>query len=360
MVASVAFPAHRDDQGTPGLGHVSITVSGACPSGRPVGLRKLRLAAWYAFHDDCGMAAAVWTGTLSFGLVTIPVKLYPATQPKDVRFHMIDPETGRRVRFRRFVEREDVVPGSPRVTPREEASQEPAASQERSREQPRGRMEEEVAFEDLVRGYEVDEGRFVTLTNQEIEQVRPSRSRSIDLEAFVELEDIDPVFFEKSYYLAPRFGSEKAYLLLLRAMQRAGRAGIGRFVLRTKPHLVAIRPLEDLLGLETLYFADEIRDPKPLASELQGVRITKRESALAEQVIEMLKTDWLPESYADEYRAELLRMIADRSPLVAEESLPSSAAGNVERLMEALKASVEAARRAQAGDSKKARRRRTG
>jgi DNA end-binding protein Ku len=299
------------------------------------------------------MATAVWTGALSFGLVIIPVKLYPATQPKDVRFHLMDRETGRRVHYKRFVERVDPVSDSP-----EPRRGDTADLQGSSGEQRPARIEEEVAYEDLVRGYEVDEGRFVTLTNQEIEQARPTRSRSIDLEAFVELEDIDPIFFEKSYYLAPQFGSEKPYLLLLRAMQRAGRVGIGRFVLRTKPHLVAIRPLDDLLGLETLYFADEVRDPKPLASNLQGVRVTTQESALAEQVVEMLQTEWIPDDYADEYRDELLRMIADRSPSAVEDTPPSPP--NVERLMEALRASVEAAKKSQRGGTKTARGRRTG
>jgi DNA end-binding protein Ku len=285
---------------------------------------------------------SVWTGTLGFGLVSIPVRMYPATQPKDVRFHLIDPESGRRVRYKRVVD----VDEDPRRT--EQTSSSPEPVDERPSPEPMPvRREVEVDFEDLVRGYEVEKGRFVTVRPEEIERVRPARSRSIDIEDFVELERIDPVYFEKSYYLAPQEGSEKPYVLLLRAMQRARRIGIGRFVLRTKPHLVAIRPLEDILGLETLYFADEVRPVTPLAAGLDAVRIGARELDVAEQLIESLKTDWISERYADEYREELMRMISERSPDIDEEETGPTT-GDVERLMEALKASVEAARNASA------------
>jgi DNA end-binding protein Ku len=300
---------------------------------------------------------SVWTGTLSFGLVNIPVRMYPATQPKDVRFHLVDPESGRRVRFKRVV---DVDEESEPTEPRQSGSASETVEQPSSPEARPAHREVEVAFDDLVRGYEVDKGQFVTLRPDEIERARPSRSRSIDIEHFVELESIDPVYFEKSYYLAPQADSEKTYVLLLRAMQRAHRVGIGRFVLRTKPHLVAIRPLDAILGLETLYFADEVRPAAPLAGGLDAVRVGARELDVAEQLIEALRTDWIPERYADEYRAELLRMISERTPAIQEEedeNLPRTS--DVERLMEALKASVEAAKRSPT-TSKSSPRRKTG
>src|SRR6266545_6208022 len=204
------------------------------------------------------MARAVWTGSLSFGLVTIPVRLYPATEPKDVRFHLMD-ATGRRVRYRRFVQGEDPADGWESKGPAAESavgweSEGPAGELERRpttgtgerRHGGRTTAAAEVAYEDLMRGYETEDGRVVLLTQEEVESARPERSRSIEIEDFVALSDIDPVFFEKSYHLAPQRGGERPYLLLLRAMERAGRIGIGRFVLRTKPHLVAIRPEQGL------------------------------------------------------------------------------------------------------------------
>ena len=144
------------------------------------------------------------------------------------------------------------------------------------------------------------------------------------------MDDIDPIFFEKSYFLAPRYGTHaaKPYTLLLRAMQESGRVGIGRFVLRTKPHLVAIRATADVLALETLYFGDEVRNPKEIVSWLQGVEVQPREVAMAEQLISMLETGWDPSIYSDEYREELLRIIAEKTPtevIEEPEEAPSSA-----------------------------------
>jgi DNA end-binding protein Ku len=312
---------------------------------------------------------AVWTGTLSFGLVSIPVRLYPATSPKDVRFHLIDPATGRRVRYKRVVETDAAGEDEPIVPPESPATARRTAEVPNV-ERPAGepvaesapsRREVEVDYNDLVRGYEVDPGRFVTFRPEELEQARPSRSRTIDIEEFVDLEGIDPVYFEKSYYLAPHQSGEKPYILLLRAMKRAGLVGIGRFVLRTKPHLVAIRPLEGALGLETLYFADEVRPSASLISGLGSVRIGKAELQLAEQLIQALRTDWVPERFADEYRQELLRMISERTASAPESAAAEAEApsANLERLMDALKASVEAAKKTQA-EKRRTQRRRVG
>ena len=305
------------------------------------------------------MARAVWTGSLSFGLVTIPVRLYPATEPKDVRFHLMDAH-GRRVRYRRFVS-EDEPPGQtwemPSPAGTEPSHSEGAREQESERPAPvsddAGSDEEEIAFEDLMRGYETEDGRVVMLSRDEVESVRPERSRTIEIEDFVALSDIDPVYFEKSYHLAPQAGGEKSYALLLRAMERAGRVGIGRFVLRTKPHLVAIRPTEGVLGLETLFFGDEVRDGRELVWSLDGIDLSSRELEMAEMLIETMKTEWNPAAYSDTYREELLRRISEKTPIeTMEEAATRGSGGHVEELMQALKASVEAAK-SKKGTSKK-------
>jgi len=292
------------------------------------------------------MARAVWTGSLSFGLVNIPVRLYPATEPKDVRFHLTDSQ-GRRVRYRRFVPAEEPAEREWSAT-ETEASAAPEEAREQQTEPAKTQnvspRDVEVAFEGLMRGYETDDGRLVLMSRDEVEAARPERSRVIEIEDFVALSDIDPVYFEKSYHLAPRPGGEKPYELLLRAMERAGRVGIGRFVLRTKPHLVAIRPTEGVLGLETMFFADEVRDGRELVSRPSGAELSDRELQMAEMLIETLNTEWNPAAYADAYREELLRRISEKAPIEAIEEPPTKTPA-LEELMEALKASVEAAKK---------------
>jgi len=299
------------------------------------------------------MATAVWTGTLSFGLITLPVRLYPATQPKDVRFHLYDRE-GRRIRYQRVVEAEPRPPSEPDEPPAPEAARDDDAP---PREEPAGSsgsVETPVAWEDVVRGVETDEGELVTVPKEELERIRPGRSRSIDIEDFVELERIDPVCFDKSYYAIPITPeAAKPYMLFHHAMREAGRIGIGRFVLRTKPHLVAIRPMEKVLAVETMFFGDEVRDPADLAPDLDGVEIDERELDLAVTLIETLKTDWDPDAYADTYREELLRILAERTPTKRAAEEPSPAGGSaVEELMAALKESVAAAKRDRTGKKK--------
>jgi DNA end-binding protein Ku len=294
------------------------------------------------------MARAVWTGSLSFGLVNIPVRLYPATEPKDVRFHLTDAR-GRRVRYRRFVPAEE--PAEEERAPTETRAS--AAPGERPSQRSEGGVartpdasprDDEIAFEDLMRGYETDEGRIVLLSHDEVESARPERSRTIEIEDFVALSDIDPVYFDKSYHLAPRPGGEKPYALLLRAMEDAGRVGIGRFVLRTKPHLIAIRPADSVLGLETLFLADEVRDGRELATRVDAAQLSDRELEMAEMLIETLKTEWNPAAYSDAHREELLRRIGEKAPVEPAEEPPTRTSALGE-LMEALQASVEAAKK---------------
>jgi DNA end-binding protein Ku len=306
------------------------------------------------------MPTAVWTGTLSFGLVAVPVRLIPATEPKDVRFHLYD-RSGRRVRYERVVEGSEpaeVEPAEPAraevealagseettasPTPEQRASDDPGAE----RDAP---VAEPLAWEDVMRGRENEFGDVVMLSREELEQARPQRSRTIDIEDFVQLSDIDPVSFEKTYYAVPQsLEAAKPYVLLHRAMREADRAGIGRFVLRTKPHLVAVRPMRDVLAVETLFFGDEVRDPSAFVPGLDGVEIDERELELAIRLIDTLKTEWDPSAYADTYREELLRILSEKSPTVAPAEPETAAATGgpsaVEELMTALRESVEAAK----------------
>jgi DNA end-binding protein Ku len=285
------------------------------------------------------MPTAVWTGTLSFGMVAIPMRLIPATEPKDVRFHLYD-RAGRRVRHQRVVD-----PPAPAAESAPERDLQEGGVEEVGT--PGTEPAQPVAWDELMRGRETETGDVVLLSSEEIEQERPQRSRSIDIEDFVALADIDPVSFEKTYYAVPQSSdAARPYVLLHRAMREAGRVGIGRFVLRTKPHLVAVRPLDELLAVETMFFGDEVRDPTTLAPGLQAVEVDPRELEMAIRLIDTLTTEWDPAAYADTYRAGLLRRLAATQPTrrAPTDSATRGAGGSpaVTQLMAALKESVEA------------------
>jgi DNA end-binding protein Ku len=302
------------------------------------------------------MGQAVWTGSITFGLVNIPVRLYPATQPKDVRFHLYDRRTGKRVRYERVTRADEPAtfapdPDSPPAPSFGSESENEAAPATRSVvESYRESMQaaDPVEAYEVVRGVELD-GDLVTVTEEEFESLAPERSRTIELEEFVELAEIDPVFYEKSYHVAPvrRMGAEKPYVLLLKALQGAGMVGIGRFVLRTKPHLVAIRALESTLALETLFFGDEVRNPEEFAVRPTDVTVSDREVKMARQLIGAMATPWLPEKHADAYREELLTLLRSKSPAAPAPIIESSAISDIGDLMGALRASVEAAKQRQ-------------
>jgi len=304
------------------------------------------------------MGQAVWTGSISFGLVSIPVKLYPATEPKDVRFHLYDRLTGKRVRYERVTRAEDAPTFEPEPAEDELAATEPAPS----RQEDRSDRAVAPSFEtrpvepmDVVRGVELPTGDLVTVSDEELLSIAPERSRTIDIEEFVDLAEIDPVFFEKTYHVAPlrSSGAEKPYLLLLRAMQASNMVGIGRFVLRTRPHLVAVRPLENALALETLYFADEVRNAGDVTFGLSSLTVTEREVKMAQQLIAALATPWLAEKHGDAYREELLELLRSKRPTTPAEPVDEPAQAPIADLMAALRASVEAAKK---GGAKKARR----
>ena len=293
------------------------------------------------------MSQAVWTGSISFGLVSIPVKLYPATEPKDVRFHLYDRRTGKRVHYERVTKDIDAPAFEPEPYSDEGPAEDPPEPRIAADIGRAGSSAQHVEREDVVRGFELPTGDLVTVTDDELVSIAPERSRSIEIEEFVDLADIDPVFYEKSYHVGPvrGMGAEKPYALLLRAMQGASMVGIGRFVLRTKPHVVAIRPLKDALALETLFFADEVRSPAELTSGLAGLAVSDREVKTARQLITAMAAEWIPEKHADVYREELLELLRSKPAATPAEPTGSPAETPVGDLMAALRASVEAAKR---------------
>lgn len=301
------------------------------------------------------MARAIWTGSVSFGLVSIPVKLFNATSPKDVRFHQFQRGTGRRVRYQRVVNVPegpplDETPPEPHAEPAVEPGPRRAAAPPIARMDPGppasgGRTD--VDFEDVVKGYELEPERFVMVDRRDLESLRPEPTQTIEIEDFVSLTDIDPVFFEKAYYLAPQrgVGAEKPYSLLLQAMRQADRVGIARFVLRTKEYLSAIRPMDDVLALHTMYFADEVRETKEIENLPVEVSVSPKEVGIAQQLIALLAKDWDPGRYRDTYRERVLELIGSRAAgqEIVEEERPERVS-RVPDLMEALRRSVEAAK----------------
>ena len=302
------------------------------------------------------MAQAVWTGALSFGLVNIPVKLYSATAPKNVGFHQYDAQTGRRIRYRRVADGAAPDPAAIKdqgsrqelaAPPTDHAPTMPARI-ERAGEP---RSEPEVQWNDVVKGFEIEPGKVVTVTSEELGSLAPERTRELEVEQFVPLAQIDPVYFDKSYYIAPmNEGAERPYRLLYRAMQTGTVVAVGRFVMRTKEYLAVVRPAEDLLMLETLFYADEVRNPRafwrPPAEEPP-----ERELRVAQQFIEALAGSWDPNRHRDEHRErllDLLRAKAGDAHVVPEPEAEETAPAVID-LIEALKASVEAARQARAG-----------
>ena len=298
------------------------------------------------------MKQALWTGSINFGLVNIPVKLYPATEPKDVRFHLYDRRSGKRVRYERVTRADEPAAFAPETGARAPFGRQDVpsihADAEVDAEQAwLAAAAASVGVEDVVRGFALPSGDLVTVSDDELEVVAPARSRTIDVEEFVDLAQIDPIFFEKSYYIVPgrAAGADKPYALLHQAMRSAGMVAIGRFVLRTRPHLVAIRPIERILALETLFFADEVRAPEELVHGRTDSSLTERELRTARQLIRALATEWIPEKHSDTYREELLDLLRAKTPAAAPEPTDTVAGPPVDDLMAALKASVEAAKR---------------
>jgi DNA end-binding protein Ku len=255
------------------------------------------------------MPRSIWSGAISFGLVNVPVKLYSATSPKTVRFHQISGTTGARIRQKRV----DSSTG------------------------------DEVAYEDIVKGYEVTPDRYVLVEPDELDALDPKATKTIDIEEFVDLAEIDPIYYDHSYYLAPAAGGAKAYRLLLEAMRESGKVAIGRIVIRSRQQLCALRPAGGVMALSTMLFGDEVL-PSDRLDELDAIEeatATERELTMAQQLIGSLSADFDPGRFRDEYRERVLDLIERKAAGEEITVTPEQpAAAPVPDLMAALEASL--------------------
>jgi DNA end-binding protein Ku len=251
----------------------------------------------------------IWSGAISFGLVNVPVKVFSATSSKDVRFHQLDAKSKSRIKQKRV----SATTG------------------------------EEVPFEEIIKAYEIAPDNYVTITPEELDALDPKATKTIDIEDFVDLDQIDPVYYDRPYYLVPDKGGQKAYALLRNAMRETNKVGIARVVLRTKQYLAAIRPKDDALVMETMLFADEVNPLDELDLPGPDVDVTEREEKMARSLIDSLTTDFEPDKYRDEYRERVLELIEQKASgqeIVVEES--AEEAPRVIDLMAALEASLAA------------------
>jgi DNA end-binding protein Ku len=257
------------------------------------------------------MARSIWSGAISFGLVNVPVKLYSAVSRKTVRFNQLNEKTGNRIQQKRV----DPETG------------------------------DEVPYDHIVKGFELTKDRYVVITPDELDALDPARTRTIQIEEFVDQVDIDPIYYDHPYYLVPDKGSAKAYGLLLNAMQASGKVAIARVVIRSKEALVAIRPAADLLMMETMIFHDEVvsHDELDDLPDSKDLDVSDREVKMAQQLIDSLSSEFDPSQYRDEYRDKVLELIerkAQGEEIAVQPEAPEPA--KVPDLMAALEASLAA------------------
>jgi len=252
----------------------------------------------------------MWKGAISFGLLTIPVAVYPATEEKTLRFNQLHDEDGGRIRYKRVCEKDG----------------------------------EEVSFEHIVKGYEVEKDRYVVLTDDDFDAVPVQSSRAIDIVQFVELDQIDPVLFKKSYYLVPDETGAKAYSLLREAMKRDDRVGIAKVSFRDKEHIAALRFKDDAFVLETMFWPDEVREADFGGVDV-SVEVRDQELQMARQLIDSLTGEWAPEEFSDAYREALVQIVEAKLNGQEIEVIEPEPTAKVVDLMEALKASVAAAKK---------------
>jgi DNA end-binding protein Ku len=257
------------------------------------------------------MPRSIWTGAISFGLVNVPVKLYSAVSKKTVRFHQLHAKDGVRIQQKRFC---------------------PADG-------------EEVPYEQIVKGYEITPDQYVLIEPGELEAIEPRKTKTIDIEDFVDLEEIDPLYYDHPYYLMPGTGAAKPYKLLVTAMEESQKVAIARVVIRQKEQLVAIRPTEGVLAMSTMNFADEVVSPDRF-DDAPGddVDTTDREVSMARQLIDSLSSEWTPDKYRDTYRERVLELIEQKAEGKEIAIQPMEEPQPVPDLMAALEASVKAAR----------------
>jgi DNA end-binding protein Ku len=224
------------------------------------------------------MPRAIWKGSISFGLVTIPVGLYSATRPgNDIKLRMLRKGDHSPIKYKRVAETDD----------------------------------KEVAWEDIVKGYEVEKGEFIEVTPEDFDKVNVASNQTVDIREFVDLSEIDPMFYDQPYFLAPEKGGDKAYALLREALEQSGKVGIAKVVIKTREHLAAVKPLGKALVLELMHFADELSDPNEL--NLPSTEPAKKELAMAEQLISSMAEKWEPEKWKDEYREGLMKLIEEKA-----------------------------------------------
>jgi DNA end-binding protein Ku len=261
----------------------------------------------------------IWSGTISFGLVSVPVRMFPATESKELRFHFLDKKDLTPIAYEK-VRRDDREPVDP---------------------------------DEIVRGFEIEKGRYVPLEDDDLDRLDVELTHSIDILDFVSLDEIDPIYFRKAYYLLPAEGAEKPYNLLVRALEETGRVAIAKVVIRNKQHLAAVRPYEGVLLLETMYYSDEVRKPQALDGDLGKPRLQKAEVDMAKSLVENLSDTFKPEKYDDRYRNELLDLIKAKAE---GQPLPEPAEqqeGEVVDLLAALRESVERTKKQRGGASKR-------
>ncbi len=258
------------------------------------------------------MPRSIWTGAISFGLVNVPVKLYSAVSKKTVRFHQLHEADGVRIQQKRVC---------------------PADG-------------EEVPYDDIVKGYEISPDKYVVITPEELEALEPRKTKTVDIEDFVDLDEIDPLYYDHPYYLLPGQGAQKPYKLLVEAMKQANKVAIARVVIRTKEQLVAIRPVGEILAMASMNFADEVIDPDTF-DEAPGedVETRKREVEMAQQLIESLTSEFDPNKYQDTYRERVLEMIEAKADGQEISVQPAEEPAPVPDLMAALEASLAEAKK---------------
>ena len=264
---------------------------------------------------------AIWKGSISFGLVNIPIGLYTATRKEDLSFKQLRAGDLSPIRYKRVAEADG----------------------------------EEVPWEKIVKGYEHEKGQYILVTDEDFEKAAPEASQSIEITDFVELSEIDPIFFDKPYYLEPQKGGKKAYALLRETLKETGRVGVAKVVIKTREHLAAVKPKGDALVLELMHFPEEVLDTSGLDIPHQE-ELGKKEMEMAKTLVETMSDEWQPEKYKDEYRAKLLEVIEEKIARGGEEAPTRKAAPkkatNVVDLVEVLQRSLaETKKKSSAADT---------
>jgi len=223
------------------------------------------------------MARAIWKGSISFGLVNIPIALYPATRREEFKFRLLRKSDLSPVNYKRVAEKDG----------------------------------KEVSWDQIVKGYEYEKGKYVILKDEDFQRVDLEATQTVDIKDFVEQEEIDPVFFYKPYYLEPQKGGDKAYVLLRDALKDSGKVGIAKVVIKTREYLAGVKPEDEVLVLELMHFADELADPARLHVP-KKIEVGKREMNMAKSLIDSMSSKWNPEKYKDDYREALMQVIEEK------------------------------------------------